>query len=135
MKKIKIIRIITLSIVLTVSFFIIASFSFAEDDEREEREERGDDYRSEEIQQAQPNLEIVPPSQLKPQLPIANKTADLSPVTSTQSNINRLVTLKDSDQDGIPDNNDKHPGLDDFSFSLIDNNNNGIADDLEILVR
>lgn len=56
--------------------------------------------------------------------------------TSTQiDNSAILASLQDSDQDGITDEFDKHQSQDDFSFYLIDNNNNGIADDLEILIK
>ncbi len=46
-----------------------------------------------------------------------------------------LTPLKDSDQDGIRDISDRHPGEDDFSYLLLDNNHNGIADDLELLIK
>lgn len=46
-----------------------------------------------------------------------------------------LAKLKDSDHDGVPDISDKHPGEDDFAYSLLDKNNNGVADDLELVLQ
>ncbi len=54
-------------------------------------------------------------------------------ITTKIDNTAAIALLSDSDQDGIPDTIDKYQGIDDFAFSLIDANHNGIADDLEII--
>jgi hypothetical protein len=69
---------------------------------------------------------------LKP-VPVQNttnsvNTKNISPTQPSNAYI-------DSDQDGVPDSIDKHPGFDDFAYAIIDANQNGIADDLEILAQ
>lgn len=130
MKKIhliKIYRLVIITIILMTSLFIITSFSRAEDDDYEERGQ--EDYR--------PRSQSVL-NQVKDQSPlvipknnaIQPKNINTNSIRSGEAAI--LAALIDSDSDGIPDVNDKHPGEDDFSYSLVDNNGNGIADDLEI---
>lgn len=58
--------------------------------------------------------------------------AVIQPDEAAKSNINNW---QDSDHDGVPDILDKHPGEDDFAFSIIDANQNGIADELELLLK
>lgn len=132
-------------ITLIISFFRLASFSRAEDDE----ERGGDDdyYRQPAAQTTPPQVieqQIIQPlSTINTPKIIAPKDSTVAPKSEPFNNVSStvvdntaiLTALKDSDQDGIPDPADKHPGQDDFSFSLLDNNHNGIADDLEQLLK
>lgn len=43
--------------------------------------------------------------------------------------------LSDADADGIADASDRYLGEDDFAYNLIDDNNNGLADELEALMK
>jgi hypothetical protein len=148
-----------MAIVLT-SFFAVISTSRAEDDEdewgeREEREDRQERYYIERpavepIQE--PRLEAVPleikqelePVPVAPVIlredvptisssPIQTKNTMITSVTETQPS--GISSIKDSDQDGIADLLDRHLGEDDFAYSLMDGNDNGIADDLEVLIK
>lgn len=129
MKKIhltKIYRLVIITIVLITSLFIKTAFSRAEDNNYEERDQ--EDYR--------PRSQSVL-NQVKDQSPVVIPNNAIQPktiniVSAKSSAASILAALIDSDSDGIPDINDKHPGEDDFSYSLVDNNGNGIADDLEI---
>lgn len=48
---------------------------------------------------------------------------------------NDLLYVMDSDHDGVSDAEDKHPGDNDFIYALSDANENGIADDVEGIIR
>lgn len=115
------------SLILVASFLVIVSYSRAEDDNEGERE----DYR-ESVQVIQPQ----PPVQSQPQ---AQSPSDAIQTPTTGSTVSDnsaiLAALKDSDKDGMPDVVDQYPGEDDFAYVLIDQNNNGIADDLEMLLK
>lgn len=152
------ISIFALVVILLGSFLFKTSLSRADDDEGGDR---GEDYRPP-VQTPQPQPEILPQPQpiiIQPQIQIQQPSlqtpapAAAAPALSatapktnpsiitkqtiikTVDNSALLASLKDSDKDGIPDIMDKHPGQDDFAYSLIDNNHNGIADDLEILLK
>jgi hypothetical protein len=56
-------------------------------------------------------------------------------VVTTNNKAAILAALRDSDKDGIPDSLDKHPNEDDYAYSLLDKNNNGVSDDLESLLK
>lgn len=131
MSKIPLTKILTLTVIIVTALLLVVSVSRAEND-NEEGDRYEEDYRP--AVSAPPTETIVPitnPS-VTPQDIIESKTI----TTSTQiDNSAILASLEDSDQDGITNGVDKYPGQDDFSFYLIDNNNNGIADDLEILIK
>ena len=97
---------------------------------------------------------IKPPAVAKPLSKPANNKPEVKTPITLPSIVNTVVprkvkinnipgnakntavdVYKDSDQDGIPDNLDTHPGEDDFAYMIIDNNHNGIADDLELLLK
>ncbi len=59
-------------------------------------------------------------------LPVISKT-------NVASSPNR--ELMDSDLDGIADANDRHENFDDFAYNIVDKNGNGLADDLEVLIK
>lgn len=111
--------------VLLGSYLVAVSASRADDDEGEERDRWEDDDRDDERQETP----LAAPSVQTPRV-------NQKPVkgTSGPDQAALLVSLQDSDQDGIVDNADKYPGQDDFSFIIVDNNRNGIADDLELLI-
>jgi len=110
--------------VLLGSYLMAVSVSRADDDEEEERDRWEDDDRDDERQEA-------PLAAPRAQTPRVNQ----KPVEGTRGpdKAALLASLQDSDQDGIVDNSDKYPGQDDFSFMIVDNNRNGLADDLELL--
>lgn len=116
----KILALTIITVTLLVLFFSVAPFGRADDEERDE-ERKGEEREEEDYR---PSFQV-------PLTPV--KT--LSIISNKPNGSAVLAPFKDSDQDGIPDLLDKHPGQDDFSFTLIDNNNNGIADDLEILLK
>lgn len=131
MSKIPLTKILTLTVIIVTALLLVVSASRAEDD-NEEGDRYEEDYRP--AVSAPPTGTIVPITNpaVTPQNIIESKTI----TTSTQiDNSAILAKLQDSDQDGITDEFDKHPDQDDFSFYLIDDNNNGIADDLEILIK
>lgn len=115
-------------VAIVIALLTAFSVSQAEDDN-----EAGGDRFEEDYRPAAPVLPIETPA------PVVTPQNIVQPQTITTSvkidNSAVLALLVDSDQDGIADVSDKHPGQDDFSFSLIDNNHNGIADDLEILIK
>lgn len=117
--------------IIVAALLLVVSVSKAEDDNKEGNNYE-EDYR--------PTVSAPPIETLIPITNSAVTSQDIitsKPITtSTQiDNSAILASLQDSDQDGIPDVSDKYPGQDDFSFYLIDDNNNGIADDLEILIK
>lgn len=150
MKKIKLTTysIIVTSIIL-LSLFSFTAFSRAESDDDES--DREDDFFIPPIQTIQqPVVPIIPAAPTPPIVPDVilpptiiststqntNATTVTTPVNITVDNRAAILTLlKDSDGDGVPDTIDLYPGEDDFAYSLIDNNKNGIADDLEILLK
>ncbi|MHB8904225.1 MAG: hypothetical protein ACYC40_03950, partial [Patescibacteria group bacterium] len=76
-------------------------------------------------------IEVIQPQPTITQTPAIAPSAS-SPVFDNSA---LLVTLIDSDKDGIPDVIDKYPGQDDFAYYLLDRNKDGIADDLENLIK
>jgi|GEM_PF-875056 len=115
--------------VLLGSYLILVSASRADDDEGEEydqwEERNHDDERAEEKKYQEEKKPIK--SKVTPIL-----QSNIAP-RDKPDKAALLASLQDSDQDGIVDIADKHPGQDDFSFIIVDNNRNGLADELEIL--
>jgi hypothetical protein len=129
-------------IILMVSSLLVFGFySRAEDDEEDEGYDRSESRYEEDYRPAliSPSSENVSPVTNQLIAPVNNNF--VVPISNSTTNNNQinialiLKDLKDSDQDGIGDKLDKYAGQDDFSYSLIDENNNGIADDLEILIK
>jgi len=123
---------ISFSLILSVllgSYLISVSTSRADDDEGEEydqwEEKARDDERVEEKKYQEEKTSIK--SKVTPVLQSNIAPRDKPDKTAL------LASLQDSDQDGIVDIADKYPGQDDFSFIIVDNNRNGVADELEIL--
>jgi hypothetical protein len=83
----------------------------------------------------QPQSQIIDSKTIQPS---ADKTAiPQKQNTSNIQNNNNIQTInewKDSDNDGVADKLDKYPGEDDFAFMVKDLNQNGIADELELLI-
>lgn len=126
--------------VLLSSYFVLVSASHADDDEGEESaRENIENYREgdDKLWGAQPQLPVT--DQIAPTQTISPKNerqqAQTVDTPAGQNNAAVLASLRDSDQDGIADIADQYPNQDDFAFSLIDNNHNGLADDLESLVN
>lgn len=123
------------------SLLVFGFSSRAEDDDEEEGYERSESRYEEDYRPAaiSPSLENVLPVTNHLIAPVNNNS--VVPISNSTTNNNQinialiLKDLKDSDQDGISDKLDKYAGQDDFAYSLIDENNNGIADDLEILIK
>lgn len=116
---------------------------------------------TEKVEEIKPKEVAPSPVVLPPQVSATKKTKkdeaqkDLNPAVNTQKeqakkalkqessstnqpsvNVNySLDQVKDSDLDGVPDYLDLHPGEDDYAFLIIDDNHNGIADELEILLK
>lgn len=113
---------------LLLIFVVGINFALAEDDNEREDEDR--------YQPAQvvPTTEtpIVPEVTAAPTL-ISEPVTEIKAVTTTQTKEAVREVLVDSDQDGVIDKLDIHPGEDDFAF-VSDDNQNGIADDLEYLL-
>lgn len=151
LKKISVLSVIIL--VLVVSAISAISFSRAEDDEEEnenrswlsdrsDREE--DDYVPEATVQA-PVIQSAPVVESAPAVtatptattasPVSNNPKTQTIVVTTNNKAAILAALRDSDQDGVTDSLDKYPGEDDYAYSLLDKNNNGVGDDLEILLK
>lgn len=110
--------------VLLIIFFSIINYGRAE----------SDDDDNEEIDS--------PQTQIQPQIettvqPSANKSTDSkaqNPFSNQgKASVQAIDSLKDSDQDGVPDKFDKHPGEDDFAYLIVDANHNGLSDELEPL--
>lgn len=95
---------------LFICLIFAANFALAEDDDDD------DDYVP----------VIIQPTVTAP-APIITETI----LTNKEVPVN---TLTDSDADGIIDSLDKYPDQDDFSFNVLDNNSNGIIDELEYLL-
>lgn len=123
MRKKDLTKIFILTVVVAIALLTAFSVSRAEDDNEEGGNRFEEDYRP-----VTPVLPIQTPSPV-----IAPQKTITTSVKIDNSAI--LALLVDSDQDGVADVSDKYPGQDDFSFNLIDNNHNGIADDLEILIK
>jgi hypothetical protein len=133
MKINKVSRLFSVLIIFSC-LFIFVSTSRADDDENERYE---DDYQTvETINPVQIDSPAITPV-LVPST-ISNNVAPIKTMVINSPQIDNLAVLAalaDSDQDGIPNLIDKYPGEDDFAYKLIDNNNNGIADELEILIK
>lgn len=114
---------ISLALITTTLFFAV-SYSRAEDDNEREYENGGETE----------NYTPAPvvPTPISTPAPIIDNN---QPPSSQADNSALIKTLIDTDQDGIPNVSDQHPGQDDFSYNLVDNNQNGIADDLEKLLK
>jgi hypothetical protein len=149
--------IVIASFVVFTSTLLVASYSRADDEEDNE-----DNYRQP-VQTIQQPVEVIQPQPVIQEVPVivspvqtpviqtpvvtpsvSAPTASPKQITTTinketiikiPDNSALLAALKDSDNDGIPDVIDKYPGQDDFSYYLLDNNKNGIADDLENLMK
>jgi len=155
LKKEYIIAVVAL--VSIISLFTIISNSKADDDEGdgENRQPRVVQPVVQPIVQPQP-IQIVQPQQVVEPEPVVQPDRvvipqpTVAPVTAPKQvntvirqntvvtipdNSAVLAALKDSDNDGVPDIVDKHPGEDDFAYTMIDNNHNGIADNLEALIK
>lgn len=110
-------------IILIASFFIISSYSKADENDGGDGEDNG------------PKIEL-PFKYLQPQQqPEAVTPTQSQAQITTVDNSAVFAALIDSDKDGVPDVIDKYPGEDDFAYNLIDKNNNGISDNLEILLK
>ncbi len=121
-------------IIFSLFIFIFAlanNFALADDDEDEDEEEERDNKRSEENYQPLPEVQVETP--MAPIISPIPTPILLSPVTKIVTVSTPLVNLSDTDSDGIIDILDSHNGEDDFAFAILDNNKNGIADDLEYL--
>lgn len=112
------ITLVAIILMLVVSLAVFINFTRAEDDEGKI------EYESEDWQDPAPQVVSSPVVAPIP-----------TPVVVNSENGELLAIFKDSDRDGLPDVIDKHPGEDDFSYRLVDVNRNGIADDLEILLK
>lgn len=124
--------IVIASFIISISFFMVAAYSRADDD----RGDNEDNFRqSNEDNFQQPTapqpVEVIQSQPIITQTPAI--VPSVSPPVSDNSAI--LAALNDSDKDGIPDIIDKYPGQDDFAYYLLDRNKNGIADDLEKLIK
>lgn len=119
-------------LIITLSLFIgvilIANFALAEDDNESETE----NYYVPVVNRSVP---VVPVSSVNPVTPSPTPTEVVQPtsVVSTQEIPENI--LVDSDADGVIDSLDKYPGKDDFSFNVLDNNKNGVIDELEYLLN
>ncbi len=109
---------------LVLTLAVYAVMAEREDNESESRyeqeyiQEQGENEAGSVVQQP-----TATPTQSDPAAPAS--AANIADLAQT------LSSLKDSDHDGIIDSRDQHPGEDDFAYAITDNNNDGIADDLE----
>jgi hypothetical protein len=156
MKKISFKKISLLSVIILVLFvsaISAISFSHAEDDEDERYErdndrswlsEREEENVEPEVTTPAPVVESAPVITVTPTTatpvtttasPVVNNSKTQTIVVTTNNKAAILAALRDSDQDGVTDLLDKHPGEDDYAYSLLDKNNNGVDDNLEILLK
>ncbi len=123
---------------LSLFFIIGANIVLAENDDEEEYRNEND-FKSIVIPIETPIAPIAPVV-----VPISAPIITAKPIVTSQpvfeaktinTQISEVISnvLIDSDQDGIVDSLDLHPGEDDFAFTN-DVNQNGIVDDLEYLV-
>jgi hypothetical protein len=145
MKKIsfkKISFLLVIVLVLFISAISPVSFSRAEDDDeedndrfwflgREEREEDEWEDDKEEWEDDEGEDEDEEEWEERGDENIPQTPA----IINTTNNASTLATLVDSDQDGIVDSADTHPGEDDYAYLLLDKNKNGVSDNLEILLK
>lgn len=103
---------------VVIGLIFIASFSLAENDNEYER----DGYNS------------VPATTISEPITAPAPEPVISPVITEVPQVTITTNLVDTDSDGIIDSLDKYPGEDDFAYSGIDANNNGVIDELEYLL-
>jgi len=120
-------KIIIFSLFLFI-FVLANNFALADDDNEEDEREGG---REEENYQSPQEIQAETP--VAPLISPIPTPVPLAPVTRIVTVSTPLVNLSDADSDGIIDILDSHNGEDDFAFAILDNNKNGIADDLEYL--
>lgn len=118
---------IIIPVFLSLIFIFGVNFVKAEDENEGDEDEY--EYRA---------VEKIAPVEAPLAIPVA-VTPQTSEIKSTIVDSQVVITtsqksLVDSDNDGIVDSLDVHPGEDDFSFTQ-DVNNNGIVDDLEYLLN
>ena len=157
MKRGVLIKISVIATIVLISTFSLAFLSRADDDQSENDDNNTERNRS--VLQTPPVQEqlptdlpvtILPPvieapidsPIIEPELYSGDQSEQQAkpvsvsvpkPIVTTNAAL--ITALRDTDKDGIPDAVDKHPGLDDYSFHFIDENNDGIADDLEALIN
>jgi hypothetical protein len=120
----------------SISWFAEMPISLADNDDWGEDEyyERGEDNDDDEDkyydeEEAAPDNFMVTPSIVSPQ--------DALQEIEVKQEIKQFSyqDFIDTDKDGIADVRDQYPQEDDFAYLLVDNNNNGVADDLEKLLK
>ena len=140
------ISIIVVIIGIALSVSLMSAWAEREDDEWERGEiEHGAAYESEDGSGDIPAPAAAQPAEdVTTSAPVSaptssgtvtaadNTAASAAEIARLKANINVLI---DSDLDGIPDTLDRHPGEDDFAYIITDRNGNGLADDLEALIR
>lgn len=130
------------SIFLIMIFLIsLANMAIAErDDDEYEQEDEHEEYREPEAIKL-PEYAPIPVVEEEVVVPIETEKLIQKTPTKITSNEKQapkttaITTNIDTDQDGIIDKDDKHPGEDDFAFQAIDMNKNGIVDDLENIAK
>ncbi|MFA5886914.1 MAG: hypothetical protein WC863_04070 [Patescibacteria group bacterium] len=127
MKKIKK---ISTSLLLIFLFALTSQPILAEDDDYDDYEENN--YR--ENNDDRPEVISAVEETSAPVTPRVS-TIDAPAATGFLPTVNITNSLIDSDQDGIIDILDTHPGEDDFAFRIQDANKNGLIDDLEYLMN
>ncbi len=122
---------------MVVLFVLISQPILAEDDDYNDYR-KNDDYEENNYKEDNGDRpEVISAIKETPVLatPAPVSTIDVPAANGLLPKVNMTTDLIDSDQDGIIDILDTHPGEDDFAFRIQDTNKNGLIDDLEYLIN